>query len=218
METLRDPISVLPTGIPALDEALGLRGWPCGTIVEVFGPRPDTNMSMPDAYLGRLGRLGIAAQSVRASLACTRGHEMPGWIDLENAWPMDETAIDGSRLFIEQPVSPLGMVQALDRFVIQEERPLVVVNSLMELNFLGDSDAERVAMQHLSQLSALLKGGRSRSVLMFLGGPDGSVISRPAFASAVKLLSSIRISADCRGRGRVMKNIYETPFQKFRIN
>ena len=84
------PVNVIPTGSLALDEALGIGGYPRGRIVEVYGPESSGKTTLTLHAIAEVQRAGGTAAFIDAEHAFDRAYARDVGVDLE-------------RLLISQP-------------------------------------------------------------------------------------------------------------------
>jgi recombination protein RecA len=122
------PIAVIPTGIPELDDALGIGGIPQGRMTDIYGPESSGKTTLC---------LYIVAQAQQMGLLCV-------FVDMEHA--LDTTyatkcGVDLSRLYISRPddgEKALDIAEA----VIKAGAGLVVLDSMAALVPHAETEAQ----------------------------------------------------------------------------
>ena len=115
-----DKIKVIPTGVIALDRALGVGGIPLGCVAEMWGPE----------HAGKTTTaMGIVAQAQQAY-----PDKMAAWVDMEQtfdkAWAQTN-GVDLKRLWlIENPKTAEDVADATRRFVESGLCSIVVLDSV----------------------------------------------------------------------------------------
>ena len=201
---------MLPTGFVALDKALGIGGFPRGSIVEIFGPPACGKTALALQCVAYLQRIGSAAV----------------WIDAEHAFDPQFAAqlgVDLPALPIAEPATAEEALEMARRFAASRAVDLVVIDSAaalvpeleleMDLGTSGSSVYGRVlgsALRRLSRLAActgvcvlFLNQTRTR------GESAVGELETSAGGPALKLHSAVRIALAARGRVvrfRLVKN------------
>ncbi len=91
-------VEVIPTGFPALDEALGIGGLPCGRISEIFGP--DSS-----------GKQALAAHLV---VQCQQAEGVAAYVDLARRIDPEQMRAMGVDFHSLLVARPQGRLQALE--------------------------------------------------------------------------------------------------------
>ncbi|MBK7580247.1 MAG: recombinase RecA [Myxococcales bacterium] len=220
------PIPIIPSGAFALDQALGVGGYPRGRIVEVFGPESS----------------GKTTLSLHAIAEVQKQGGVAAFIDAEHAFDMRygrAIGIDLGKLLVSQPDSgeqALDIAEALTRSGALD---LVVIDSVAALTpraeiegDMGDSHMglqARLMSQALRKLTAITH--KSGTTLLFInqlrqkiGVVYGSPETTPG-GTALKFYASVRLDVrrigkveagdnvvGNRTRVRVVKNKVAPPF------
>lgn len=119
----------LPTGIEALDEAIGIGGLPVGRITEFHGLPGSAKTSVC---------LHVIAQAQKAGKTCM-------FIDAEHALDIEHAralGVDLDSLIIIQPYSGEEAFEVIEQMVKEEVVQLVVVDSVPSLNPTPELEAE----------------------------------------------------------------------------
>lgn len=152
-------IAVAPTGIAALDSALGVGGWPCGRVVEVSGAETT-------------GKTTVALAAVAAA---QRAGHVCAWIDGEHDFdPAYAVAcgVDLKALLISQPDSLEAALDIAETLARSGAVQLIVVDTLTALRSQGELDVEsethraRLVGAALRKLTAVCH--RTGTTVMFL--------------------------------------------------
>ena len=112
-----EPTPVLSTGVPSLDTALGIGGWPLGRLVEVLGPTS-------------IGRTTLALHAVAAVQA--RGAQAV-FVDadrrLDPTWA-EACGVNLRRMILAQPDQGDQALDIVEAMVRSGAVPLVVIDSV----------------------------------------------------------------------------------------
>jgi recombination protein RecA len=195
--------SVIGSGFPALDEALGIGGYPRGRIVEVYGPESSGKTTLP---------LHAIAQ-----VQATNG--VAAFIDTKHAFDVAYArgwGVDTEHLLVSQPDTweqGLDITEALTRSGVVD---LIVVDSVGPPCEAEDQMGlqARLMSQMLRKLTAVAH--RTGTTIMFLNHtqevPFGSF---SVGSNALKYYSSVRLDVHrvgSRVRVKVVKNKMAPPF------
>ena len=146
-------IKVIPSGCILLDEALGVGGYPCGRIIEIFGPESS-------------GKTTLALQAIAEA---QKGGGVAAFIDAEHA--LDPTyassvGVDINELWVSQPDSGEQALEVTESLVRSGAVDIIVVDSVAALTPQAEIDGEmgdspvglqaRLMSQALRKLKALL--------------------------------------------------------------
>jgi recombination protein RecA len=193
---------VIRTGSLALDEALGIGGYPRGRIVEVFGPESS----------------GKTTLTLHAIASVQRAGGVAAFIDAEHAFDLKYAraiGVDPSKLLVSQPDYGEQALEIADILTRSAAVDLVVVDSVAALvpkaeieGEMGDSHMglhARLMSQALRKLTAVTN--KSGTTLMFINQlrqKIGVVFGNPETTTggnALKFFSSVRL--DVRRIGKV---------------
>lgn len=196
-------ITVIPTGIFALDLALGVGGLPRGRIIEIYGPESS-------------GKTTVALHCIASA---QKNGGIAAIIDAEHALSPEYAAklgVDISNLVISQPNNGEEALEIVDHLVRSGSLDLIVVDSVAALvpraeieGEMGDSSVglqARLMSQALRKLTASIS--QSKTVVIFInqlrekigvlfGNPETTTGGR-----ALKFYCSVRM--DVR-KGEVIK-------------
>jgi recombination protein RecA len=198
-----EPIAVIRTGSLALDQSLGIGGYPRGRIVEVFGPESS-------------GKTTLALHAI-AEVHKTGG--VAAFIDAEHAFDLryaKAIGVDLSRLLISQPDSGEQALEITDILTRSGAIDLVVIDSVAALvpraEIEGDMGDAHMGLQArlMSQATRKLAGACSKTgtILLFINQlrqKIGVVFGNPETTTggqALKFYASVRL--DVRRTGKVL--------------
>lgn len=213
---------VIPTGFPALDDALGTGGLPRGRIVEIFGPASSGKSTLASQILAHAMEAGASA----------------AWIDAEHVFDPAQAARLGvpvERLLLARPDSAEQALEMARRLVESGALDLLAIDSAaalaprLELEIaLGEGGAglhSRVLASGLRKLaSAVARWGAVALVLNQTraraeAGPGEGEVS--AGGPPLKLYAAVRIALDAARasevRFRLLKNKAGEPFREGRL-
>jgi recombination protein RecA len=201
-ERAAEPVAVIPSGSLALDEALGVGGFPRGRIVEVFGPESS-------------GKTTLTLHAI-AETQATGG--VAAFIDAEHAFDLryaQGIGIDLTKLLVSQPdcgEQGLEIAEALTRSGAVD---LIVIDSVAALvpkaeieGDMGDAHMglqARLMSQALRKLTAI--ANKTNTSLIFINQlrqKIGVVFGSPETTTggnALKFYASVRL--DVRRIGKV---------------
>jgi recombination protein RecA len=225
-EGVPDPIEVIPSGSLALDEALGVGGYPRGRIVEIFGPESSGKTTLTLHAIAEVQRAGgIAA-----------------FIDAEHAFDLryaKSIGIDLGKLLISQPDCGEQALEIAESLTRSGAVDLIVVDSVAALvpkaeieGDMGDSHMglqARLMSQALRKLTAIAH--KTNTTLIFINQlrqKIGVVFGSPETTTggnALKFYCSVRVdvrrigkvsigetSVGNRTRAKIVKNKCAPPF------
>ncbi len=197
-----EAFEVIRTGSLALDEALGIGGYPRGRIVEVFGPESSGKTTLTLHAIANVQRAGGVA----------------AFIDAEHAFDMKYAkaiGVDLSKLLVSQPDYGEQALEIADILTRSSAVDLVVIDSVAALvpkaeidGDMGDSHMglhARLMSQALRKLTPITH--KSGTTLMFINQlrqKIGVVFGNPETTTggnALKFFASVRL--DVRRTGKV---------------
>jgi recombination protein RecA len=205
-----EPIAVIPTGALALDEALGVGGYPRGRVVEVFGPESSGKTTLTLHAIAEVQSAGGVAAFIDAEHA----------LDVSYA---KRLGVKTDELLISQPDFGEQALEIADMLVRSGAVDIVVVDSVAALvpkaEIEGDMGDSHVGLQArlMSQALRKLTGtvSRSKTLLVFtnqirmkIGVMFGSPETTTG-GNALKFYASIRL--DVRRIGAIKES---TPDKK----
>jgi recombination protein RecA len=193
---------VIPTGSLALDEALGIGGYPRGRIIEIFGPESS-------------GKTTLTLHAI-AEVQAAGG--MAAFIDAEHAFDVRyarAVGVDPTRLLVSQPDCGEQALEITEMLMRSGAVDLVVVDSVAALvpkaEIEGDMGDSHMGLQARLMSQALRKltpvANRENTTLIFINQlrqKIGVVFGSPETTTggqALKFYSSVRL--DVRRIGKV---------------
>lgn len=196
------PIPVIPSGSLALDEALGVGGYPRGRIVEVYGPESSGKTTLTLHAVAEVQRLGGVA----------------AFIDAEHAFDLryaQGIGIDPKRLLVSQPDSGEQALDIAEMLTRSGAIDLVIVDSVAALvpkaEIEGDMGEPHMGLQArlMSQALRKLTGvtGKTNTTIIFINQlrqKIGVVFGNPETTpggNALKYYASVRL--DVRRIGKI---------------
>jgi recombination protein RecA len=223
-----EDVDVIPTGSLTLDLALGIKGYPKGRVVEIYGPESS----------------GKTTLTIHAIAECQKQGGIAAFIDAEHAFdPTYASAlgVDTDNLIISQPDNGEQALEIADNLIRSGAIDLLIVDSVAALTpkaeiegEMGDSQMglqARLMSKALRKLTGSIKKAnccvifinqlREKIGVMF-GNPETTT-----GGNALKFYSSIRIDIrrssqikngdeviGNRTRVKVVKNKVAPPFRK----
>ncbi len=223
-----EQVPAIPTGLPSLDVALGVGGYPRGRVIEVYGPEAS----------------GKTTLTLHAIAECQRAGGVAAFIDAEHALDVQYAqalGVDAKSLLVSQPDTGEQALDITETLVRSGAVDLVVVDSVAALvpqaEIDGDMGDSHVGLQArlMSQALRKLTGvtHRTSTTLMFINQlrmKIGVMFGSPETTTgghALKYYSSVRLDVrrigalkagdkilGNRTRVKVVKNKLAPPFQK----
>lgn len=221
------PIDVISTGCLPLDLALGVKGFPRGRIIEIYGPESS-------------GKTTVALHTVAM---CQKNGGMAAFIDAEHA--LDPAyavnlGVDIKNLYVSQPDSGEQALDVTDSLVRSNGMDIIVVDSVAALTPRVEIEGDvgqsvvgaqaRLMSQALRRLTSVIS--KTNTCLIFInqlrekvGITYGSPEVTPG-GKALKFYSSVRVDirkgetikdgADAIGnkvKAKIVKNKVAPPFK-----
>ncbi len=217
----------IPTGSLAVDNAIGVGGFPRGRVIEVYGPESSGKTTLALSVTGQAQRMGGSA----------------AFIDAEHALDPEYAAklgVDLDTLLVSQPDSGEQALEICEVLVRSNALDVIVIDSVAALvpraeleGEMGDSHVglqARLMSQALRKLTAIV--AKSKTSLVFInqirekigvmfGNPETTTGGR-----ALKFYSSVRIDirriaslkdgdqvVGSRAKVKVVKNKVAAPFR-----
>jgi recombination protein RecA len=197
-----ESFEVIRSGSLALDEALGIGGYPKGRIVEVFGPESS----------------GKTTLTLHAIASVQRAGGVAAFIDAEHAFDMkyaQAIGVDPARLLVSQPDNGEQALEIADILTRSSAVDLIVIDSVAALvpkaeidGDMGDSHMglhARLMSQALRKLTPVThKTGTTLMFINQLRQKIGVVFGNPETTTggnALKFFASVRL--DVRRIGKV---------------
>jgi recombination protein RecA len=122
-------IEVIPTGSLTLDLALGVRGFPKGRVVEIFGPESS----------------GKTTLAIHAIAECQKQGGIAAFIDAEHAFDRfyaEKLGVDIDNLLISQPDNGEQALEIADNLIRSGAIDLIVVDSVAALTPKAEIEGE----------------------------------------------------------------------------
>ena len=220
------PVAVIPSGCRALDEALGVGGYPQGRIVEVFGPESS----------------GKTTLTLHAIAQAQNQGKLSAFIDAEHAFDphyAERIGVNLKELLVSQPDCGEQALDIAEMLTRTAAVGLIVVDSVAALvprsEIDGDMGASHMGLQARLMSQALRKlaaiASKSGTTLIFInqlrqkiGVTFGNPETTPG-GTAMKYYSTVRLDVrrigkvqvqdeviGNRTRVRVVKNKVAPPF------
>ncbi len=222
------PIPSIPTGSLAVDDAIGIGGFPRGRVVEVYGPESSGKTTLALSVAGQAQRQGGTAAFIDAEHALDAEYAQKLGVDIDN-------------LLVSQPDSGEQALEIAEVLVRSNAIDVVVIDSVAALvpraeleGEMGDSHVglqARLMSQALRKLTAIV--AKSKTCLVFInqirekigvmfGNPETTTGGR-----ALKFYSSVRLDirriaslkdgdrvVGSRAKVKVVKNKTAAPFRQ----
>ena len=197
-------IEVIPTGSIALDNALGVGGYPKGRIIEIYGPESSGKTTLAIHAIAEAQKAGGIAAFIDAEHAFDRFYAAKLGVDVDNLW-------------ISQPDNGEQALQIADQLISSAAVDIVVVDSVAALTpkkeIEGDMGDNKVGLQARLMSQALRKltaaVSKTRTTCIFINQlreKIGVMFGNPETTTggnALKFYASVRL--DIRG-GQAIKN------------
>ena len=221
-------IEVIPTGSIALDNALGVGGYPKGRIIEIYGPESSGKTTLAIHAIAEAQKAGGIAAFIDAEHAFDRFYAAKLGVDVDNLW-------------ISQPDNGEQALQIADQLISSAAVDIVVVDSVAALTpkkeiegDMGDNVVglqARLMSQALRKLTSTISKTNTTCIFInqlrekigvMFGNPETTTGGR-----ALKFYSSIRLDVrrtetlkqagemiGNRTRIKVVKNKVAPPFKQ----
>src|SRR5436309_2659013 len=221
-------IEAIPTGSLAVDNAIGIGGFPRGRVVEVYGPESSGKTTLALSVVGQAQRRGGIAAFIDAEHALDAEYARKLGVDIDN-------------LLVSQPDNGEQALEIAEMLVRSNGVDVVVIDSVAALvpkaeleGEMGDSHVglqARLMSQALRKLTAIV--AKSKTCLVFInqirekigvmfGNPETTTGGR-----ALKFYASVRIDirriaalkegeevTGARAKVKVVKNKVAAPFRQ----
>jgi recombination protein RecA len=222
------PVSVIPTGSPALDRALGVGGFPRGRVIEVYGPESGGKTTLTLHVIANAQKMGGTAAFIDAEHALDPVYAKKLGVDVDN-------------LLVSQPDNGEQALEIAEALIASGKVDVVVVDSVAALvpkaeleGDMGDPQMglqARLMSQGLRKLTAVVH--RTQTCLIFInqirekigvmfGSPETTTGGRALkFYSTIRVdirrkqtikVGDIAVGADTKGK--VVKNKVASPFRE----
>ena len=223
-----DKVPVIPSGSIALDQALGIGGYPKGRVIEIFGPESSGKTTLAIHVIAEAQKAGgIAA-----------------FIDAEHAFDStyaQKLGVDIDELLISQPDNGEQALEIADNLIRSSAIDIVVIDSVAALTPKAEIEGEmgeakmglqaRLMSQALRKLTASIS--KTGTVCIFINqlrDKIGVIYGNPETTTggnALKFYASVRIDIrkasvikdgeeqlGARARVKIVKNKLAPPFRK----
>ena len=141
-------IEVIPTGSIALDNALGVGGYPKGRIIEIYGPESSGKTTLAIHAIAEAQKAGGIAAFIDAEHAFDRFYAAKLGVDVDNLW-------------ISQPYNGEQALQIADQLISSSAIDILVIDSVAALTpkkeIEGDMGDNVVGLQARLMSQALRK-------------------------------------------------------------
>lgn len=221
-------IAVIPTGSIALNNALGVGGYPRGRVIEIYGPESSGKTTLAIHAIAEVQRAGGIAAIIDAEHAFDRFYAAKLGVDIEN-------------LIASQPDNGEQALEVADQLIRSSAVDLVVIDSVAALTpkaelegDMGDSKMglqARLMSQALRKLTANLNKTNTTCIFINqLREKIGVMFGNPETTTggnALKFYASVRLDIRRIGqikegdevvgnqtRVKVVKNKVAPPFRK----
>jgi recombination protein RecA len=221
-------VRVIPTGSLALDDALGIGGYPCGRIIEIYGPESS----------------GKTTLTLHAMREAQRAGGVAAFIDAEHAFDVNyarAVGVDTERLLVSQPDSGEQALDIAEMLTRSGAVDMVVIDSVAALTPKAEIEGEmgdahmglqaRLMSQALRKLTSVAY--KTDTTLVFINQlrqKIGVTFGNPETTTggnALKFYASVRLdvrrigpvkvsdeSVGSRTRVKVVKNKCAPPFRE----
>ena len=143
-----EQVEVIPTGSVALDTALGVGGYPCGRIIEIYGPESSGKTTLAIHAIAEAQKQGGIAAFIDAEHAFDRFYAEKLGVDVDNLW-------------ISQPDNGEQALEIADQLIRSSAIDILVVDSVAALTpkkeIEGDMGDSAVGLQARLMSQALRK-------------------------------------------------------------
>jgi recombination protein RecA len=227
-EDREEAVATIPSGSIALDQALGVGGYPRGRVVEIYGPESSGKTTLTLHAIAEVQRAGGTAAFIDAEHAFDRSYAKGVGIDVD-------------RLLVSQPDTGEQALEICELLTRSGAVDLVVVDSVAALvpkaEIEGDMGDSHVGLQARLMSQALRKlagvAHKTGTTLMFINQlrmKIGVLFGSPETTTggnALKFYASVRLDVrrvgtiksgeepvGSRTRVKVVKNKMAPPFQE----
>ena len=227
-------IDVIPSGSILLDEALGIGGYPRGSIIEIYGPESSGKTTLALHAIAEAQKSGGIAAFVDAEHALDPVYAKNLGVDIDNLWVSQpdtgEQALDITESLVRSGAVDIIVVDSVAALTPQAEIEGEMGDSHMGLQ-------ARLMSQALRKLTAII--GKSKCIVIFINQirmKIGVMFGNPETTTggnALKFYASVRLevrrieSIDAKGgedavgnrvRVKVVKNKVAPPFRKVELD
>ena len=221
-------IEVIPTGSIALDNALGVGGYPKGRIIEIYGPESSGKTTLAIHAIAEAQKAGGIAAFIDAEHAFDRFYAAKLGVDVDNLW-------------ISQPDNGEQALQIADQLISSSAIDILVIDSVAALTpkkeiegDMGDNEVglqARLMSQALRKLTSTISKTNTTCIFInqlrdkigiMFGNPETTTGGNALkFYASVRLdirkASAIKDGENVLGnlvRVKVVKNKVAPPFRK----
>lgn len=227
-QVVKEKVDAIPSGSISLDHALGIKGYPRGRVVEIYGPESSGKTTLAIHAIAEVQKQGGIAAFIDAEHAFDKGYAEALGVDTEN-------------LLISQPDNGEQALEIADNLIRSGAIDLLVIDSVAALTPRAEIEGEmgdsrvglqaRLMSQALRKLTATIS--KTGAVCVFINQlreKIGVMFGNPETTTggnALKFYSSIRLDIrrigqiksgdDVNGnrvRVKVVKNKVAPPFRK----
>ena len=221
-------IDVIPTGSIALNNALGVGGYPRGRIIEIYGPESSGKTTLAIHAIAEAQKLGGIAAIIDAEHAFDRFYAEALGVDVNNLW-------------ISQPDNGEQALEIADQLIRSSAIDVIVIDSVAALTPKAEIEGDmgeskmglqaRLMSQALRKLTATIS--KTNTCCIFINQLReklGVMFANPETTTggnALKFYSSVRLDIRRAGqikdgeqvlgnytRVKVVKNKVAPPFRK----
>jgi recombination protein RecA len=222
------PVSVIPSGCLSLDAALGVGGFPCGRVIEVYGPESGGKTTLTLHVIAEAQKRGGQAAFIDAEHALDPVYARKLGVDVDN-------------LLVSQPDHGEQALEIAEMLIRSGGVDVVVVDSVAALVPKAELEGEmgdpqmglqaRLMSQALRKLTAIVS--KSKTCLIFINQireKIGVMFGNPETTSggrALKFYATMRVDirriesikegdrvVGSRTRAKVVKNKVAAPFRE----
>lgn len=225
---VEENVAVIPTGSLGLNLALGVGGYPCGRVIEIYGPESSGKTTLAIHAIAEAQKAGGIAAIIDAEHAFDRFYAAKLGVDIDN-------------LLISQPDSGEQALEVADQLIRSSAVDIVVIDSVAALTpkaelegDMGDSKMglqARLMSQALRKLTANINKTNTTCIFINqLREKIGVMFGNPETTTggnALKFYASVRLDIRRIGqikegdevignqtRVKVVKNKVAPPFRK----
>ena len=221
-------IEVIPTGSIALDNALGVGGYPKGRIIEIYGPESSGKTTLAIHAIAEAQKAGGIAAFIDAEHAFDRFYAAKLGVDVDNLW-------------ISQPDNGEQALQIADQLISSSAIDILVIDSVAALTPIKEIEGDmgdnvvglqaRLMSQALRKLTSTISKTNTTCIFInqlrdkigiMFGNPETTTGGNALkFYASVRLdirkASAIKDGENVLGnlvRVKVVKNKVAPPFRK----
>lgn len=194
-------VEVIPTGVLSLNMALGVGGWPCGRVIEIFGDEAVGKTTLAMAGLIEAQKLGFETCYVDVEQAVDFTYAQNMGVDL------DQLAIAQPKSGEEALEIAMFACQAGARYIVVDSVAALVPKSEVDGGMLKQSMGAQARLMSQALRSLIGAAKTANACLIFINqtrSKVGVVYGSPRTTTggaALRFYSSIRV--DLRSNGKV---------------